>query len=54
MTVYEFQDKYPTREEREEVLKTMTNHEIDEIIESCTVVQGKIYYSKFKTKEQQK
>lgn len=51
MTIFEFQDLYPTREEREEKLKTMSNEEIDEIIKSCNIVQGKIYYSKFKKEE---
>lgn len=49
MTVWEFQEKHPTKEQREEALKTMTDKEIDEIIESCGTMQGKIYYSKFKT-----
>jgi hypothetical protein len=53
MKVYEFQDLYPTREEREEKLKTMNNEEIDEIIKSCGTVQGKIYYSKFKKEEKE-
>ena len=52
MTIQEFQKIYPTREEREEKLKTMSNEEIDEIIKSCGIVQAKIYYSKFKKKKE--
>lgn len=48
MTIWEFQKKYPTREERENALQSMTNEEIDEIIESCGTVQAKVYYSGFK------
>ena len=46
--VAEFQDMYPTWEEREAVLREMTNEQIDEIIETCGTIQCKIYYSGFK------
>ena len=39
-----------TRKQREDLLKTMTNEEIDELIKLMPVVQGKIYVSKFKKK----
>ena len=39
-----------SRKEREDLLKTMTNEEIDELIKLMPVVQGKIYVSKFKKK----
>lgn len=39
-----------TRKQRENLLKTMTNEEIDELIKLMPVVQGKIYVSKFKKK----
>ena len=52
MTVYEFQEKYPSRWEREEGVKKLSDDEIDEIIESCGTVQGKIYYSQLKKKNQ--
>lgn len=48
MTIKEFPRIYPTKEEREDRLKTMSNNEIDEIIKLCVIVQAKIYYSKFK------
>lgn len=51
MNIEEFQNLYPTREEREEKLKAMSNEEINKIIESCGTVQGKIYYSRFKKGE---
>ena len=51
MTIAEFQNLYPTKEEREDKLKTMNDEEIDEIIISCGIIQAKIYYSKFKNKE---
>ena len=47
-TVFEFQEDFPTREEREEKLKEMSDSEIDQLIRSCGTIQGKIYYSKFK------
>ena len=39
-----------SRKEREDLLKTMTNEEIDELIKLMPIVQGKIYVSKFKKK----
>ena len=50
MTVFEFQKKYRTKEEREKALKKMTNDEINEIIKTCGTMQGKIYYGKFRKK----
>ena len=47
-TVFEFQEDFPTREQREEKLKAMSDSEIDQLIRSCGTIQGKIYYSKFK------
>lgn len=52
MTIYEFQEKYPEKWKREEIVKKMPDDEIDEIIESCDIVQGKIYYSKLKKENQ--
>ena len=48
MTITEFQEKYPTKEERIEAAKALSDSEIDEIINSCGTVQGKIYYSRLK------
>ncbi len=46
----DFVKKYPTREQREEALKKMSNSQIDELIKASTIVQAKIYYSSFKKK----
>lgn len=48
MNVFEFQDKYPTKEEKEEAAKHMSDEELDEIISSCDNTYGKIFYSKLK------
>ena len=47
VTLWEFQDMYPTREEREAVLVNMPDEEIQEIIDTCGTIQCKIYYSQF-------
>ena len=46
--IEEFQERYKTREEREEALKRMSNEEIDKLIECPSSIQCKIYLSKFK------
>lgn len=46
--VKEFSAKYPTRAEKEEALKKMSDEEIDALIADCPNIQGKIFYSKFK------
>lgn len=46
--VKEFQKKYPTKAEKEEALRNMTNEQIDELIEDNPNIYGKIFYSKFK------
>ena len=43
-----FQKKYPTRKEKEEALKNMTNEEIDELIKATTNIQAKNFYKNFK------
>ena len=43
-----FQREHPTKEDKEKALKTMTNEQIDELIEACGTVQGKIFYSKYR------
>ncbi|SEA91803.1 hypothetical protein SAMN05216349_1534 [Oribacterium sp. KHPX15] len=43
MTVTEFQDKYPKKEEKIEAAKALSDAEIDEIIESCGNIQRKIF-----------
>ncbi len=49
MTVYEFQEKYPTKEEREEAAREMSAEELEELIASCNTIQAKIYYSRLLT-----
>lgn len=46
--VREFSAKYPTRKEKEEALRKMSDEEIDALIRDCPNIQGKIFYSKFK------
>ena len=46
--VLAFQEKYPEREEREKALWKMNDDEIDVLTNSCSMAQGKIYYSKFR------
>ena len=48
MTVFEFQQMYPTKMAKEKALRGMSNEEIDEIIASCGTAQGKAYYASFK------
>lgn len=48
--VFEFQKAFPTKADKEKALKTMSNAEIDVLIKSCPNVQGKVFYSKFKSK----
>ena len=52
MNVKEFQEKYPTRAEKEEALRQMTDEEIDELISTVDNIQGKIFYSKFKSQRE--
>ena len=51
MTVKEFGEKYPTREEKEIALTAMSNEEIDELIADSSNIYGKIFYSKFKKRD---
>ncbi len=43
-SIYEFQEDYPSREAREAFVKTLTNEEIDELVDLCDNTQGKIWY----------
>ena len=43
-----FQQKYPTKEAKEEALKNMTDEEIDELIKASTNIYGKVFYPSFK------
>ena len=50
--VFEFQEKYPTKEEKEEALATLDDDEIQHLIDTCDSIYGKIFYSKhLKNKE---
>ena len=46
--IEDFQQKYPTKKARETALKAMSNEEIEELIDLCQTVQGKLYYQGFK------
>ena len=52
MTLQEFQEKNPTKEEREEAVKGMSDEEIDELIAHAGIVQAKIAYSRLKKRNQ--
>ena len=43
--VFEFQEKHPTKEEREKVLQTMSYEEIMHIAYTCGTIQGANYYA---------
>lgn len=51
MNIIEFQEKYPTKEAREEAIKHMTDEEIDDIIRSTSNIYAKIYYSRLKNRK---
>ncbi len=48
-SIEEFQKKYPKKEERERILVTMSDEEIDILIKSHSSIYAKIYYSNFKS-----
>ena len=50
-SIDEFQEDYPEKEDREAFVHTLTNEEIDELIDLCNTIQGKIYYQKMKKTE---
>ena len=43
----EFQAKYPTREEREKALRTMSAAKIRQLARACRTVQGACWYARF-------
>lgn len=45
-----FQNKYKTREEKEEALRNMSNNDINFLIYCMDNIHGKIFYSTFLTK----
>ena len=52
MTLQELQEKYPTKELREEAVKHLTDEEIDKMIAGAGIVQAKIEYSRLKKRNQ--
>ncbi len=50
-TIQEFQDEFPNKRKREAFAATLSNEEIDELIELCDTPQGKIYYQRMKKSE---
>ena len=46
MTVFEFQEKYSTLEEKKEALSNMSEEEARKIIDSCGTPQGKAFFKK--------
>ena len=45
--ISEFQAKYPTREEREKALRTMSAEKIMQLARSSGTIQGACYYARF-------
>ena len=43
----EFRAKYPTQEEREQALRTMSPEKILQLSRSCGTLQGAFYYARF-------
>lgn len=46
--ITDFQEKYPTKAEKEKALSNMSNEEIDDLIGASSNVQAKIFYASFK------
>lgn len=45
--VFEFQEKYPTKEDWERVLRTMDADEIMRLARTCGNMAGRCYYGRF-------
>ena len=48
--ISDFQTEYPTKQEKENALRNMTDEEIDVLIKASPSVYGKIFYSYFRKK----
>lgn len=48
--IEEFQKKYPTKSEKENALRNMTNAQIEELIKASNNIQAKAFYASFKKK----
>ena len=46
MNITEFREKYPTKMEKEEAARLMTDEQIEVIIQSASNKYAKIFYSK--------
>lgn len=46
--IEEFQQKYPTKADKQKALSKMSNAEIDELIKASSNIQAKIFYKSFK------
>lgn len=46
MDIFTFQDKYTTKEAKKKALATMSDAEVNAIIESCGTPQGKSFIKK--------
>ena len=46
MNFTDSQEKYPTKREKEEAARLMTDEQIKEIIQSASNINAKIFYSK--------
>lgn len=49
--VQAFQEKFPTKAKREKALRSMSDEEIEILINSCGTAQGKNYYTSFLEKK---
>lgn len=47
LNVDEFQEKYKTKEQKENALKKMSNEEINNLIKTSTNIYGKNFYKSF-------
>ncbi len=46
--IEDFQKEYPSKAEKEEALRNMTNDRIDKLISASTNTQAKVFYASFK------
>ena len=45
--VYDFQEQYPSKEEREKILLSLDYDEIMHLARTCGCVSGAVYYERF-------
>ena len=51
VSIQQFQEDYPEKEEREKFVCRLKNYEIDELVDLCDIAQGKIWYDSQKKPE---